>query len=548
MNKIIPPGKVVALLLVVMLLSVTSFAQTMMPLPNHNTVYSGSARGYWFVAPIDFTITGLRVPSQAGTGGQYIHVMELHTTPPIAFTAQSSNFTTLTYISNATNGVIQNVNIQVTAGDVIGIMGTAGTSNSYATGAYTSNIGGQSVSLSRLGYQGHITGAGGAPQYWGVAAGASGSISRVEMYYTVGPPCAGANNLSVTNVNSVAASFSWSAPVSTQGYQYAVTPTPANPTTGVTSTTATNGSATGLTPATQYYLQVRNQCQSGSWSKWDTLSFTTLDSCSIPRGFSVFYVDSNSANIGWSPVLTANRYEFIVNLSRNTPTSAAGATSTTNNTLSLTGLTEGTTYYIHVRSLCNGNDSSGWMLDSFYVPIPCRAPQISITNITTNQGVASWNNVASATGYEYALTESPVPPLTGTAWSNTSYYLPYLDDGKTYYVHVRTHCNDRGVISSSDWGTVGFETTPVGIVAVGKSIGKMHVYPNPVTNTLNIDLNGNVAEGARVELVDITGRVVATKGVSTLKVSLQVSDIPSGIYMLKLYNGEHIDIVKVTKE
>ncbi len=547
MKSIIPPVRIVSLLIVALLLSVASSAQTMMPLPNHNTVYSGSARGYWFVAPIDFTITGLRVPSQAGTGGQYIHVMELHTTPPIAFTAQSTNFTTLTYISNATNGVIQNVNIQVTAGDVIGIMGTAGTGNSYATGAYTSNIGGQSVSLSRLGYQGHITGAGGAPQYWGVAAGASGSISRVEMYYTVGPPCAGVNNMSITNVNSTAASFSWTPPVSTQGYEYAVTPTPANPTTGVTATTLTNGSVTGLTPATQYYLQVRNQCQSGSWSKWDTLSFRTLDSCSTPRGFTVFYVDSNSANIGWTAVLTANTYQFIVNQSRNTPTSAAGATNTTNNTLSLTGLMEGTTYYIHVRSLCNGDDSSGWMLDSFYVPIPCRAPQVSITNITTNQGVASWNNVPSATGYEYALTESPVPPPFGTAWANTSYYLPFLDDGKTYYFHIRSHCDDRGVISNSDWGTVDFETTPVGIVSVGNTESKINVYPNPVTNTLNVVLKASIVSGAKLELIDITGRVVLGKNINAQQTQLSVTEIPSGIYLLKLYNGDSVDVLKVTK-
>lgn len=548
MKKNVPTTRLVPMLLVALLLSVTSMAQTMMPLPNHNTVYSGSARGYWFIAPVDFTITGLRVPSQAGTGGQYIHVMELHTTPPIAFTAQSTNFTTLTYISNAANGVIQSVNIQVTAGDVIGIMGTAGTGNSYATGAYTSNIGGQSVSLSRLGYQGHITGAGGAPQYWGVAAGASGSISRVEMYYTVGPPCAGATNLNITNVNSVAASFNWTAPASTQGYEYAVTPTPANPTSGVTATTQTNGSVTGLTPATQYYLQVRNQCQSGSWSKWDTLSFTTLDSCSVPTGFNVFYVDSNSANIGWSAVLTANTYQFIIDQSRATPISAAGATSTTNNTLSLTGLTEGTTYYIHVRSLCNGDDSSGWMLDSFYVPIPCRAPQIKITNISTSQGVASWNNVLSATGYEYALTESPAPPPFGTAWPNTSYYLPYLDDGKSYYFHVRTHCNDKGVISNSDWGTVSFETTPVGIVSVGNAGSGVNVYPNPVTNTLNVDIENEVKQGARFELVDITGRVVLGNDISDQHSKISVVDIPSGVYLLKLYNGDNIEVVKITKE
>lgn len=538
--------KHLSILLLAILFSSSAYSQTMMPLPNHSSVYSGSARGYWFVAPVNFTIVGLRVPSQAGTGLQYIQVMRLGTTPPVAFTAQSSNFTNLAYISGATNGVIQTVNIQVNAGDVIGILGTAGTGNSYATGGYATNINGQAVTLTRFGYQGNIN-TGAAPVYWGEGVGNTGSISRVEMYYTVGPPCGGVNNLSINNVNSVAASFSWTTPTSTQGYEYAVTQTAASPTTGVTATTNTFGSATGLTPATQYFLQVRNQCQSGSWSQWDTLSFTTLDSCHTPRGFAVYYVDSNSANIGWSPVLTANSYDFIINQSRATPTTASGSTNTTNNTLSLTGLTEGTTYYIHVRSLCNGNDSSGWMLDSFYVPVPCRAPIVNITNINTNQGVASWAAVNTAVGYEYVLNEDPNPPALGTAWANTSFLLPYLDDGKTYYMHVRSHCNDKGVITSSKWGVVGFETTPVGISVLGIDKRIINAYPNPVTEVLQVNIEGRLAKGAVLELVDVTGRVVMSKVMNVNKTTLDMSGMASGVYLLRCSDDQEVSVIKITK-
>ena len=158
-------------------------AQTLMPLPSHGSVYSGSARGYWFIAPVDFVITGLKVPTTAGTGPQYIHVMKLNSwnpTSPPAFTSQTTNFTTLAYISNATSNVVQTVNITVTAGETIGILGTANTSNSYATGAFNTSILGNNFTIQRFGYQGHISG-GAAPMVWGVPLGASGSVSRVEM-------------------------------------------------------------------------------------------------------------------------------------------------------------------------------------------------------------------------------------------------------------------------------------------------------------------------------------------------------------------------------
>jgi hypothetical protein len=164
----------------------TLVAQTMMPLPAHSTVYSTYARGYWFTAPVNFTITGLRVPLIAGTGAQYIHVMKCNDPFPVA-TSGSTNFTTLTYISGAPNGVIQNVSINVNAGDVIGILGTAFQSNSYSASAiHTSDIGGNTVYLTRFGYQGDID-AGPAPEYWGEAANTAGQIGLIEMYYYTGP-------------------------------------------------------------------------------------------------------------------------------------------------------------------------------------------------------------------------------------------------------------------------------------------------------------------------------------------------------------------------
>ncbi|MCF8295946.1 MAG: T9SS type A sorting domain-containing protein [Saprospiraceae bacterium] len=165
-----------------------TFAQTMMPLPAHSSVYSGIyARGYWFTAPCNFTITGLKVAPEAGSGLQYIHVMKCNATFPVSTTG-STAFTTLSYTSGSANNTIVPVNISVSQGDQIGIMGTVtGICNSYGAGAASSTINGQSVYLNRFGYQGSIESAA-APNYWGVANAASGQIGRIYMYYITSQP------------------------------------------------------------------------------------------------------------------------------------------------------------------------------------------------------------------------------------------------------------------------------------------------------------------------------------------------------------------------
>ncbi|HTO14959.1 MAG TPA: T9SS type A sorting domain-containing protein [Edaphocola sp.] len=162
-------------------------AQSSLTLPPHASVYSFTVRGYWFTAPRDFIITGLRVPSEAGSGTQNIQVIKI-TGTPVEYSATGSNFTTLSYIKGAPNGVIQTVNIYVSAGDQIGVLGEAGTNTSYsgAVTPYASSIFGMPITIGRLVYQNHID-VNQAPNY---SIETSGQIGRVEMYYSCIAPSA----------------------------------------------------------------------------------------------------------------------------------------------------------------------------------------------------------------------------------------------------------------------------------------------------------------------------------------------------------------------
>ena len=153
--------------------------------------YQGTAntRGFWFTAPENFTITGLMVPTTVGTDVQNVEIFTL-TSAPATFGAStpSSQFNVLGYYAGVSGTSYISTNFSITTGQVVCILGAQGTTtmnNSYATtNTYASSIGGMSVTLSRLLYQGNLN-AGAAPS---VSTAATNVYSPVSLLYVVPEP------------------------------------------------------------------------------------------------------------------------------------------------------------------------------------------------------------------------------------------------------------------------------------------------------------------------------------------------------------------------
>lgn len=156
---------------------------TMMPLPAQTGTYGGNIRGYYFTAPVSFTIIGLRVPTDADPGAQTIEILRFNTAgDPPAYPALTNSFTSLGYWNGVNTTTMISTNIQVNAGDVIGIYGWRGTTDSYSSGgSFVSDIAGFPVTLERTGMQYDLN----ATQMFDVWSEAGGSISRTEMYYSI---------------------------------------------------------------------------------------------------------------------------------------------------------------------------------------------------------------------------------------------------------------------------------------------------------------------------------------------------------------------------
>jgi hypothetical protein len=223
------------------------------------------------------------------------------------------------------------------------------------------------------------------------------------------------------------------------------------------------------------------------------------------------------------------------------------ATNTTLTSAAVSPLLENTWYYVHIRSRCANNEVSGWSLDSFLTPIVCRAPQVQISHINTDEAVAYWDPVPTAVEYEYAINQSSSPPAIGTKYQFTSMHTSALNDGKDYYIHVRSHCVSLGSATTSPWATASFKTFAVGVNDEQHTGLRLTCYPNPVKDLLHIDIVGDPGPGAALLLMDISGRVLSHTPVTGSKHTLDMSSYTKGMYMLRYTDEHRTKIMSVSK-
>ena len=123
-----------------------------------------------------------------------------------------------------------------------------------------------------------------------------------------------------------------------------------------------------------------------------TVSVIAAPLCLAPTGLTSTNVTTATADVSWNPAASAVSYDWAVDQT-NTP-APGGATIITNNNATFqtaTGLSAGTTYYLHVRTNCGVNGTSSWTVYSFSTPPandPCANSINLVNNITLNATTA----------------------------------------------------------------------------------------------------------------------------------------------------------------
>lgn len=89
-----------------------------------------------------------------------------------------------------------------------------------------------------------------------------------------------------------------------------------------------------------------------------------------------------------------------------------------------------------------------------FAPVTCNVPSVVIGNATTSSVDFSWAPVSGATGYEWAVTQSPTPPASGAFTTATTMSVSGLTPDQRYYIHIKTFCG----VFFSGWATTSFST------------------------------------------------------------------------------------------
>lgn len=209
------------------------------------------------------------------------------------------------------------------------------------------------------------------------------------------------------------------------------------------------------------------QCPIGSAYLWSTVTPTTINVPILITGT----WKQNIININ----VTAGRTYMVGNCAQiggTNPSPAAGTSVTvrdaSNAVITWASDPTGgvcavfTATYTGVASAHLYNNSCGTETVGFTASVVwsgCSVPTaLNATGITVSSANLSWAQGFNTPtgGYQYAVTATNTPPVSGTATTGTTYNATGLQPGTKYYLHVRQDCG--GTLSWSEWVSKDFTT------------------------------------------------------------------------------------------
>lgn len=230
-----------------------------------------------------------------------------------------------------------------------------------------------------------------------ICSGVSSGYSASSFFTTLSIPvaCVRPHTVSVTNITNVSALINWTNMVSAdtfrirynvQGsfsYLYLNQP-------GASGNSAT---LTGLYPNTTYVFAISSICSGVSTGYCQSNTFTTSNlpiACAIPTGLTSNNITNNSADVSWTPYVTADTFLIRYSVNGTTNYLWKKIPGTGGNGTTLLGLSPNTTYQWQVRSVCNANPLSSYSAPAtFGTLLRVRKPEVALNELSVYPNPAS---------------------------------------------------------------------------------------------------------------------------------------------------------------
>jgi len=205
------------------------------------------------------------------------------------------------------------------------------------------------------------------------------------------------------------------------------------PTTLAATTTGSTATITGLTNGTTYSVRLRAKNTTGVSDYGQSTSGMPIGNI----GVVILSSGNGQISLSWSAIAGADQYEVYYNTTNSIPSNPTQTISTTTTTIS--GLTNGTTYYIWVK----GKNLNGTSNTSVVSGKPLGIPGTPIVSPAYKGLLVTWTAVAGADEYEvyYGIT---TPTTLATTTTGNTANISRLLGGTTYYVRIRAK-NSNGI-------------------------------------------------------------------------------------------------------
>lgn len=101
-------------------------------------------------------------------------------------------------------------------------------------------------------------------------------------------------------------------------------------------------------------------------------------------------------------------------------------------------------------------------------------------------------------------------------------------------------------------GNIYLKPGPTSVSNALNSRGEITVHPNPANSYVTLDMFSAVANDIRIDVVDVSGKVLISNSYSTNKgensFTFDVRSLPGGVYVLKVYDGGTVAVEKLIKQ
>ena len=321
-----------------------------------------------------------------------------------------------------------------------------------------------------------------------------------------------------TNTTTTSITLNWAASLSNPAnYELEYGPTGFAQGSGTTVSPTTNSvNLTGLTASTVYDFYIRSNC-GATQSVWTTVNnFTTAKILPYASGF-----DNNASLVGWS---TSGNGAYGLG------TTAANAQSPSQ-------------YWIMNNAV--GAVSNNWLF----------TPAISLQ---AGETVTStfWIRCASTRSLRMTVGAAQTPVAQTTqVWANAALLATTYAQQTTptwsapaagiYYFAF----NDISAAAATAAATMRLDTVSITSVLGTNDFlsSKFSVFPNPVNNVINFSNDQN-AVVSTVEMADLNGRVIKSLKVNATEGQISVSDLATGMYMMKITTDQGVAVKKIVKQ